>query len=142
MARAPKTDDDTPKADDIIGQLEQLDAIQLGRVIVAAQEMRGTKLQAAREALIARVREEAAALDLDPAELFAKPAPAQKAARKQGRGVVPAAFKSLDGFQTWSGRGKTPNWLVELERNGRSRDEFRVTESAVDHAQREHAAAN
>ncbi len=63
MARAP-TEQKT--ADEIISQLDGLDASNLGRIIEAASGLRTAKQAAEREAFIAKVREEASALGLDP----------------------------------------------------------------------------
>jgi DNA-binding protein H-NS len=138
MANAAKSPDELPSADDIIAQLTDLDTAQLARVISAAQEQRVIKVAEARDALIARVREEAAVLGLDPADLFARQAPARKpttapaASRKSGRGVVPEKYRSPDGGQSWSGRGKTPAWLAELEASGRKRDDFLIKDGQPD----------
>jgi len=34
--------------------------------------------------------------------------------------------KYKHGSDTWTGRGRTPRWLVALEKDGRKREEFRV----------------
>lgn len=39
--------------------------------------------------------------------------------------VVAAQYRGPNG-ETWSGRGRTPNWLAALEAQGRSRDAFRI----------------
>ena len=31
-----------------------------------------------------------------------------------------------DGDRSWAGRGKTPAWLLQLEGEGKSREQFRV----------------
>src|SRR5690349_13274972 len=38
-----------------------------------------------------------------------------------------APVKYRNGTDTWSGRGKAPTWLANLEKAGRSRTEFAVT---------------
>ena len=135
MARAVKSaDEDDQAATDLINRLDALDAIQLGRVIQAAQDQRAAKIKDAREALIARVREEAAALDLKPEDLFGRVAATRKpssATRPRGKGTVPAQFRGPDG-ETWSGRGRLPVWLTALEAQGRRREEFRIRESQPD----------
>lgn len=53
-------------------------------------------------------------------------------ARKGVRGPkpgtrVPAKYRNPEKpEETWSGRGRTPIWLRDLEANGRQRDEFRI----------------
>lgn len=41
------------------------------------------------------------------------------------RAPVPVKYRGPDG-QTWSGRGRAPNWLVALEAQGRNKGEFLV----------------
>jgi len=41
------------------------------------------------------------------------------------RGKVPVKFRDDKG-NTWTGRGKTPRWLAEAEKAGKSRDAFRI----------------
>ena len=150
MARAARSPDaEATSADEIIGMLDDLGSVDLGRVAEAAQTLRLAKQQAEREAFIARVRAEAAAIGLVPEQLFA-PVPgaprkqASSAPRKRGRGVVAPQYRSPDGAD-WSGRGKPPRWLVEQERQGRNRDEFRIKEGQADlieTAKREHEASD
>jgi DNA-binding protein H-NS len=133
MARAPA---EQKNADDIIAQLQGLDATNLGRIIEAATSLRSRKQAAERDAFIAKVREDAAAIGLVPEELFAPapPAPRKSAVgvtRKRGKGVVSAQFRGPDGSE-WSGRGKAPRWLAEAEKQGMSRDEFRIKENQPD----------
>ncbi len=40
--------------------------------------------------------------------------------------TVAVKFRGPNG-ETWSGRGKAPNWLTSLESQGRHRDEFLVS---------------
>lgn len=49
--------------------------------------------------------------------------PGKKAGSAKGGKV---AVKYKHGSDTWTGRGRTPRWLVALEKDGRKRDEFRV----------------
>jgi DNA-binding protein H-NS len=124
--------------------LDGLDATGLGRVAEAAKSLRAEKQAAERAAFIARVREEAAAIGLRPEELFI-PTPTRKptstGTRKRGKGTVPEKYRGPDG-QTWSGRGKAPGWMAELERQGRSRDDFLISAGQpdlIETAKREHA---
>jgi DNA-binding protein H-NS len=111
--------------------------------------LRATKQAAERDAFIARVREEAAAIGLRPEELFAAapPAPRKSPAtgtRKRGKGTVPDKYRGPEG-QAWSGRGKAPGWLAELERHGRNREEFLIKNGQpdlIETARREHQEAD
>jgi DNA-binding protein H-NS len=146
MARGP-TEQKT--ADEIIGQLEGLDASNLGRIIEAASGLRATKQAAERDAFIARVREEAAAIGLIPEQLFAQAPPAAKkaappATRKRGAGTVPDKYRSPDGTKSWSGRGKSPSWVIDYEATGKSRDDLLIRENQpdlIEQAKREHGEA-
>ena len=56
---------------------------------------------------------------------------ATRRGRPPGRKTGPAkggkvAVKYKHGSDTWTGRGRTPRWLVALEKDGRKREEFRV----------------
>jgi DNA-binding protein H-NS len=44
-------------------------------------------------------------------------------APRDGRSVVKPRYRGPSG-ETWSGRGKTPRWLVALESAGRKRSEY------------------
>ncbi len=50
-------------------------------------------------------------------------APAKTAGRKLGS--VPVKYRDENG-NTWTGRGRTPRWLVEAEAGGKSRQQFQV----------------
>jgi DNA-binding protein H-NS len=52
------------------------------------------------------------------------PKSARKAAQKKGA-KIPVKYRDENG-NTWTGRGKTPIWIVEAEKAGRSRDTFTV----------------
>ncbi|HEX5803457.1 MAG TPA: H-NS histone family protein [Azospira sp.] len=49
-----------------------------------------------------------------------------KAAKNnKAKATVTARFRGPNG-ETWSGRGRTPNWLATLEGQGQSRERFRI----------------
>lgn len=64
----------------------------------------------------------------DVAEAAGKPAKRGRSlAKKAGSAKVgKVAVKYKHGNDTWAGRGRTPRWLVALEKDGRKREEFRV----------------
>jgi DNA-binding protein H-NS len=43
----------------------------------------------------------------------------------KSRGKVAIKYRDDKG-NTWTGRGKTPRWIVEAEKGGKSRDAFKV----------------
>ncbi len=57
----------------------------------------------------------------------AKPAAPAKAPKKprKSRGTVAIKYRDEAG-NTWTGRGKTPHWLVEAEKAGKSRESFKI----------------
>ncbi|CUJ61843.1 H-NS histone family protein [Achromobacter xylosoxidans] len=44
----------------------------------------------------------------------------------RARGPVAAKYRHPTTGETWSGRGRTPRWLVAEEGAGRSREEYRL----------------
>lgn len=44
---------------------------------------------------------------------------------KNSRGKVAVKYRDDNG-NTWTGRGKTPRWIVEAEKAGKSRDAFKI----------------
>lgn len=42
-----------------------------------------------------------------------------------------AKYRNPETGQTWSGRGRTPTWLVNAERAGKSREDFLITAPAA-----------
>ena len=67
-------------------------------------------------------------------DLATKPAaptgrnPAQKTAQKGGRKVgakIPVKYRDENG-NSWTGRGKTPIWIVEAEKAGNNRADYLI----------------
>jgi DNA-binding protein H-NS len=51
-----------------------------------------------------------------------------KTLKKVGKRVSKQKYKNPEnGSQTWSGVGRTPNWLKKLEDEGRNRGEFLIS---------------
>ncbi len=59
----------------------------------------------------------------------AAPAPRQRApkADADGRGAVKAQYRSPDG-EEWSGRGRSPRWLVAQLAAGRTKEDFKIAD--------------
>jgi DNA-binding protein H-NS len=54
--------------------------------------------------------------------------PRRKTAKNAGQRAsakIPVKYRDENG-NTWTGRGKTPLWIVEAEKAGKSRDAFKV----------------
>jgi len=84
---------------------------------------------------IRKVRALMKKLGVTVADLAEKPAAQKnrKATPKGGRRTgqkaghkIPVKYRDADG-NAWTGRGKTPKWLVEAEKQGQARESFRVT---------------
>lgn len=102
--------------------LDRLTPARLSEVVEAVEEMRSAKEVEVKEALLAEFRERAAEAGLSFDALFG--------ARRTRRGVgqaVAAKYRGPNG-ETWSGRGRQPNWLTALEATGRNKEEFRIKE--------------
>src|SRR5699024_810594 len=85
-----------------------------------ADELQKRHRGPALESIIAAMRE----YDITPEEVSA----AFSGRRSSGRSRTPLPPKYRDPVsgKGWSGRGRTPGWLVELERQGRNREEFLI----------------
>ena len=53
-----------------------------------------------------------------------RPRKADTAPRKPAT-KIPVKYRDANG-NAWTGRGKTPTWILESEKTGKSREEFRV----------------
>lgn len=51
-------------------------------------------------------------------------------AQSGGRSKLPPRYQNPETGATWSGRGRPPQWIVEAESQGLSRDEFLITPAA------------
>lgn len=85
------------------------------------EEARKTEIAAA----IAQVRQLVAEFSLSAADCGFRGAAGEKSSSTKAKSVVAPKFRSPDG-QTWTGRGKAPKWLSELEAKGRRREEFKL----------------
>jgi DNA-binding protein H-NS len=86
------------------------------------EQMRQRKLADAKAALLEEVRGKASELGLSLNDVF----PTRRA--RTSKRSVSVKYRSPDG-ETWSGRGHAPLWLRQLELQGHSREEYKVSES-------------
>ena len=115
--------------------LDRMSVQQLTALITAAEAKRRDKLDDAKTALRAEVERKAAELGVSVGELFAQTeqqTATERATRgRRSRGDVGAEravklkYRGPNG-ERWSGRGRTPRWLLAQEAEGRSREEFAV----------------
>jgi DNA-binding protein H-NS len=101
--------------------ISQLTAEELVELIEVAHAEYAAKKEEAKRALLEEFRTRAAEAGLELAEITGK------GRRKRSDAGKPAAvkFRGPKG-ETWSGRGRPPNWLVELEAKGKKRNDFAV----------------
>ena len=76
------------------------------------------------KAAIAQVRQLIADWQLSAEDCGFKTAVAP--ASKKAKSAVVAKYRGPNG-ETWSGRGRAPNWLATLEAQGRKRAEFLIS---------------
>jgi DNA-binding protein H-NS len=93
-------------------------------VIEAVQTRRRTKEVEVKEALLAEFRERAMQMGLSFDTLFG----ARRTRSDAGQPLTPR-YRGPHG-ETWSGRGRQPRWLAELEAMGHQREEFRIKEES------------
>jgi DNA-binding protein H-NS len=89
------------------------------------------KAQSKREPAIRKVKALMEKLGVSLDDLKGSAAAAPRRGRKPGsakaKSTGTVAIKYQDGNgNTWTGRGKTPRWLVEAEANGQSRTQFLI----------------
>jgi DNA-binding protein H-NS len=115
--------------------LDGMTAQQLTELIALAEAKRQEKHEGAKAALRAEMERRAAELGLSASDLFAQTArqetTGQGTRRRRPRSdagakrAVAVRYRGPGG-EEWSGRGRTPRWLVAQEAEGRSREEFAV----------------
>lgn len=119
-----ETADDTLAS--LVSSLETLGVEQLTALISAAEAARDAKRSAARQQLIAEFRTKAEAIGVPFGDLFSA---IHEDGRASGRSLagrkIAVKYRGPNG-EEWTGKGKTPRWLVALEGEGRARDQFAV----------------
>jgi DNA-binding protein H-NS len=121
--------------DDMLQLLEEilfrLPPQRLRDVRDTAEARRREKLEAAKNAVLAETRIKLEALELTLEEVV-RPRTGRTGGRRRRRDAgtaLPSKYRGPNG-ETWSGRGRVPQWLQALEEQGRNRDEFLVTQEA------------
>jgi DNA-binding protein H-NS len=102
--------------------LERLTPARFGEVIDAVYAKRKAKEDEVKEAFIGEMRERAMQLGLSFDALLGT----RRIRSDAGQPLTPK-YRGPSG-ETWSGRGRQPRWLAELEATGRDREEFRIKE--------------
>lgn len=119
-----ETADDTLAS--LVSALETLSVAQLTALMSAAEAAREAKRSAARQQLIAEFRAKADAIGVPFGELLSA---VQENGRATGRSLagrkIAVKYRGPNG-EEWTGKGKTPRWLVAQEAEGHTRDQFAV----------------
>ncbi len=95
---------------------------EIERLQQEAEELQKRHRGPALESIVATMRE----YDITPDEVRAAFGGRKGQRRAGGRAPLPPKYRDPASGRTWSGRGRTPGWLVEAEQAGRRRDEFLI----------------
>jgi DNA-binding protein H-NS len=109
--------------------LNRLPVRDLVTVRMAAEAKRHEKLEEAKRAVLEEMRGKLEELDLTLDDVLQRPsrrAGSRRRRREAGRSA-PVKYRSPEG-DAWTGRGRVPQWLQELEAQGRNREEFLVSQ--------------
>jgi DNA-binding protein H-NS len=109
--------------------MDMLSAQELRTIRDEADKKRKGKLKDARVSFVAEMREKAEQLDLSLEEVleFEEENKKRPRRKRESDGVVRIKYRSPQG-DGWSGRGRVPVWLRELEEQGHSREEYLVSQ--------------
>lgn len=110
----------------LLSALETLSVEQLTALISAAEAAREEKRSAARQQLIAEFRAKAEAIGVPFGDLLSAVQDNHQAASRSLSGRKLATKYRGPNGEEWTGKGKTPRWLVAQEAEGRTRDQFAV----------------
>lgn len=108
----------------IIAAFDRLRPEQLTQAQNAIIERRRAKEEEVKGAFLAEMRERALELGISLESLL----PGGKRRTRSNAGVPLAPKYRGPNGETWSGRGRQPNWLTELEAVGHDKEEFRIKE--------------
>ncbi len=108
----------------IMAALDDMSVQDLVALIQAAEEKRGQKLEAAKQALVDEFRAKASELGLSAKTMFGGSTAETGAKARDGMPPkLPAKYRGPNG-EEWTGRGRLPKWLIAMEAAGRKRLEF------------------
>src|SRR5262249_53889737 len=103
--------------------MDALSAQELRVIRDTADRKRQTKLKDARTAAIAEMREKFNQLELSFEEVLA--AEGNKRTKRGSSASAPVKYRGPNA-EEWSGRGRAPVWLKNLEAEGHNREEYLV----------------
>lgn len=106
--------------------LDAMSAEELVALIHEATTKLESKKEAAKAALVQEMTKRAEALGLSLQELMGgQAAPRTRKSRSDAGKVREPKYRGPGGL-TWTGKGRKPGWLTELEAQGKSKEDFAV----------------
>jgi DNA-binding protein H-NS len=110
--------------------METLTAQELRAIRDEADKKRQGKLKDARVSFVTEMRQKAEQLDLTLEEVleFEEGNKKRPRRKRESDGVVRIKYRSPQG-DGWSGRGRVPVWLRELEEQGHNREEYLIKDA-------------
>jgi DNA-binding protein H-NS len=96
---------------------------ELRILLDSAEAKQLEKLESAKTEALTEIKNKLNELGLTVNDLF----PQTKRKRRVAGSTLPIKYRSPNG-QTWTGRGRVPKWIQEIELAGRNREEFLVRE--------------
>ena len=109
--------------------LDRLSVDSLVRIGYAVRAKRQAKQEESRVTARQKIETELKATGLSLRDLFPEFLPSTTRKRNDD-GALPPKFRGPNG-ETWTGRGRLPNWLAILEKGGHSQEEFRIKEDGA-----------
>lgn len=120
----------------IVDSLESLSVEELKEVVTAAESILKNKIEGERKAFLEETQRRAAALGVDMRHIFGtdtqfvSPNRSARRGREDSRSGAARAkaavkYRGPNG-QEWSGRGRPPRWVAEVEAQGKKLADFAV----------------
>ena len=102
--------------------IQELSAVELQKLIKDAQAELAAKQNNMRKEVIAQIKELAASIGVTVDIID------DKKSKKSTSTVAPKYANPNNSAETWTGRGLAPKWMQALTAEGRSKDEFLITQ--------------
>jgi|1185.fasta_scaffold106810_2 DNA-binding protein H-NS len=113
-------------SDKIRALVYNLSAQELEELINVATGRKNEEMANARASFLGEVKARAATLGISLADLAGLGGRKQAGGTKATRSAAVAKYRNSKTGETWSGRGRPPRWISDLEAKGRKRQEFAV----------------
>ena len=117
-----------PGLKDAIKELGTLTADELAEIVIRASELRETIQEQERENLAAKFEELAAGLGISAAQVLRMRQPKGKKSTGAKRAPVKPKYRDpKNSANTWSGRGRAPNWFSARIDDGVKREDMLIS---------------